>query len=150
MKDVKPAVAAILIVMGAIVGFGGGMWYQKSKNPMRSGFQMSAGNRFGATGEGIQRRAMSGFNGGGMVVGEVADKDGESLTIRTIDGSSKIILINSSTQYRKSADATSDDIKKGDTVAISGTNNQDGSITASNVQLNPGYGVKVTGVPTEK
>lgn len=53
------------------------------------------------------------------------------------DGSSKIVLFSDKTEINKAAEATKEDLKVGEKVAVFGTENSDGSVTAQNIQLNP-------------
>lgn len=67
--------------------------------------------------------------------------DSNSLTIKLQDGSSKIVILSDKTAYVKSDKASKTDLKAGETVAVFGTDNSDGSVTAQNVQLSPmGFG----------
>ncbi|NMB84118.1 hypothetical protein GYA28_02405 [Candidatus Roizmanbacteria bacterium] len=76
-------------------------------------------------------------SGGGQVMGEVISQDSQSITVKMRDGSSKIVLLSESTAINKAATASAKDLTTGSQVAVFGTQNTDGSITASNIQLNP-------------
>jgi hypothetical protein len=124
----------ILVVVFAAVGFYGGTLYQKnqaSSNNIANGLGGGAGGRFGGTG-GVGRR-----NGGGQVIGTILTQNSSSMTVKLADGSSKIVLLSSSTSFNKSAPAAVSDLKVGDRVAVFGAANSDGSVNATNVQLNP-------------
>lgn len=130
MKNNLVMTVMVALLVGA-VGFFGGMQYQKSQNPMslgpgQIGMRNQLGNRGGA-----------GRMGGRAVVGEVISSDDKSITVKLPDGSSKIVIVSDSTQYNKAATASKTDIKTGERVAVFGTNNADGSVTAQNIQLNP-------------
>lgn len=151
MKNIKIGPAVIIAIIIGAIGFYGGTVYQKSKQAtfgMRN-FQgvMNGrnGERITSTQGGREMMMRRGQNGG-MTVGEVTAIDNETMTIKTIDGGSKIVILNSQTKYTKAAEGTSSDLKQGDMVAVSGTGNNDGSVTATNVQLNPGF--KVDPLPT--
>ena len=127
---------ACALVFGA-GGFFGGMKYQQSKSlaggrGMMGDFpgQAVSGN---AGTSGANTKAIG--NGGGMSSGEVVSKDSGSLTIKTQNGGSKIILLSSSTQIQKMAEASLDEVIVGNQVVVSGTTNSDGSITAKSIQL---------------
>ncbi len=81
--------------------------------------------------------SMVGRSAGGFTSGEVLSKDDKSLTIKLRDGGSKIVFFSASTTVSKMADGTLLDVIQGSEVMISGTQNQDGSITAGLVQLRP-------------
>jgi hypothetical protein len=155
MKDIKPTVVvAIAIVVGA-GGFFGGITYQKSKQAtfragtFGTGNMMFRGGNNGqlqGNGQAIQRRG--GMMGGGMIFGEIASIDATSMTIKTVDGGSKIVIFGSGTTYKKTVDGSFADIKQGDTVSVAGTTNSDGSVTATTVQLNPGFRIGITPTPS--
>lgn len=133
MKISKTVVISALLILVALgAGFFGGMVYQKGKTAIRNGMytftqggQMMRG-RFGQNGQNFR-----------PVRGQVLSIDSNGLTVKLSDGSSKIIVVSPSTQFNKSETATASDIKTGDTIMIVGTQNSDGSVTASDVQINP-------------
>lgn len=53
------------------------------------------------------------------------------------DGSSKIVLFSDFTTYNKTSEGSKSDLKVGEKIAVFGTDNSDGSVTAQSVQLNP-------------
>lgn len=107
------------------VGFYAGMKYQQSKVPVR---------QFGQGGQGQNRVRM-----GGQVIGEILSMDEKSVTVKLADGSSKIILLSSTTTFSATATGAKTDLKVGVRVAAFGTTNSDGSVTATNVQINPAF-----------
>lgn len=124
----------VAIVFGA-VGFYGGTLYQKNQTASNSNFGNFAG---GAGGRLTGGSGAFGRRGGmGQTIGTVLTQDANSMTVKLADGSSKIVLLSSTTIYEKSVQASSSDLKLGDRVAVFGTPNTDGSINATNVSLNP-------------
>ncbi len=126
----------IAILVAIIVGGGaffGGMKYQQSKQPsfMRQGGTGAQGARTGAN-----NRIGAGFR---PVNGEILSTDDKSITVKLQDGSSKIVLISDKTEINKAAEATKDDLKTGEKVAVFGQENSDGSVTAQNIQINPTF-----------
>jgi hypothetical protein len=121
----------VAVVVGA-AGFYGGMKYQQSKSGAGRQFGAQGGRGFGGSGAG-------GANGGRFrpVTGAILSSDANSLTVKLTDGSTKIVLLTSSTQINKAQKAAQSDLTVGTQVAVFGTNNTDGSVTAQNVQLNP-------------
>ena len=117
-----------VVMLGA--GFFAGMKYQQSK-------------RVSFTGNGqFNRNSMMGSsaprgNGFRPVNGEITAVDDKSITVKLVDGSSKIVILSETTEYNKAAEATKADAKVGDKVAVFGTDNTDGSVTAQSVQLHP-------------
>ncbi len=120
-------ITIILVIAVGIAGFFVGMQYQKMQRGNFAG-------RFG--GAGFQR--FGGTNGANRpVLGQIISSDANSITVKLMDGSSKIVIVSSSTTINKAATGTKDDLKQGSTVAVFGTANSDGSVTAQNIQLNP-------------
>ena len=116
-------------MVGVAAGFLGGMKYQSSKIP--TGFNRQGG-QFGGTGA---NRGMTGGNR--PIYGDIISADANSITVKLQDGSSKIAILSSTTQINKAAQGTVADLQPGQTVAVIGQTNTDGSITAQNIQLNP-------------
>lgn len=129
-------VIIVLIVVFTAGGFYGGIQYQKSQ--VNSGNSLNGRQQF----QGGQRD--QGRNGqfGGRVIGQIASLDSGSLTVKLQDGSSKIVILSSKTTYSKSTDGSVSDLKVGGPVAVFGSTNADGSVTAQNVQLNPQIGMR--------
>lgn len=124
------ALIVALIVAGA--SFYGGDYYAKSKIPtddrLASGQQTNG--RFGGGG-------VRGARGGGFIGGEIAERDATGITIKSPDGSSRIVLVAPSTQILKSVTGTPDDLRIGINVLVGGSTNSDGSITAQSIQIRP-------------
>lgn len=123
----------LIAVLAAIVfgagGFFGGMQYQKNqalqlRQLNGQGGNQGQGRRFGA-------------NGTRPTAGDIISADDKSITVKMMDGSSKIVILSDKTQINKAATATKSDLKVGERVAVFGTDNSDGSVTAANIQLNP-------------
>lgn len=120
----------VLLVVGLAVGFFGGMQYQKTQRSGLGQARGQAGNQFG--------RRVNGQNSNNRpVAGEIISADDKSITVKLPDGSSKIVLVSDSTQINKATTTTNSDLKTGEKVAVFGTQNSDGSVTAQNIQLNP-------------
>ena len=138
MKNTLTVILIIAIVVVGAGAFYGGMVYGKSQaNGARPNFQnMTAAQRQqfagarGANGRG-------GANGGGFVSGDIIAKDATSITVKTQDGSSKIVFLAGSTQISKSAAGSAADLNSGGQVVVNGTANSDGSVTATNIQIRP-------------
>ena len=74
---------------------------------------------------------------GNQTIGEIISLDDKSVTVKMADGSSKIVLLSSTMTISKSIDAPKTDLKVGSKVAVFGTNNSDGSQTATSIELDP-------------
>lgn len=143
MKTINSTVLVFGVLAALAVGGTGGYFfrnYQMSK--VRANFV------FGGQNGGAQRFVPGGRTGGqnggmmgrGGVIGTVLSMDDKSVTVKLQDGSSKIVLFSDSTAYSNTVSSTKADLKTGETVAVFGTTNSDGSVTASNVQINPEFG----------
>ncbi len=135
----------VLVVVAAGVGFFGGMQYQKSQSPSFTG---QFGNPIGNVGGNIQlnngqfrpgeRNGGNNVRGGFQPVnGEIIAADEKSITVKLQDGSSKIVLLSEKTQINKAETVDKSELKSGVKVAVFGTENSDGSVSAQNVQINP-------------
>jgi hypothetical protein len=132
----------VALVIGAGGGFFVGMKYQQGKAPTGNQ-QFTGGRNFGGAGGPTGQNRFR--NGGGQVVGEILSQDNNSITVKMQDGSSKIIILSSTTTISKAQAGTVSDLKVGERVAAFGTANSDGSVTATNIQLNPVQRVMPTG-----
>lgn len=126
------SVAATALVVGA-GGFFGGVQYQKSQKPSVGDFQamreqLGSGERPQGFGDRLQGQ-------GRPVSGEVIAQDEESVTVKLADGSSRIIFVGEDVQINKSAPGTKDDLTEGVQVLVVGSENPDGSITATSIQI---------------
>jgi len=122
----------VISIVFLIIGFAAGFFYQKSKTP---NFASKFGNQ---TGQMMGNRNTSAkVNSPRSVIGEIINADEKSITVKSNDGSSKIILLSSKTQIAKASTAQSSDLKIGEKVSVFGQTNTDGSVSADNIQLNP-------------
>lgn len=126
----------IIAVVGIVAlagGFFGGMQYQKSKGgTLPGGFrQMGSG-----TPPQVGGSMTPGSNGrGGGVAGEVISMDDQSITVKTSDGSTKVVYLSDSTAVFKSSKTDKNDLVNGNQVLVTGSSNTDGSIAATNIQI---------------
>ena len=122
-KKIILAVLVAVVLGGA--GFYSGMVYAKGQG--RGG----AGTRTAGT--------MFQMRGGadGFTSGQIINKDTSSITIKMQDGSTKIVLVGTSTQISKTSVGAMSDLSSGTDVVVTGSTNSDGSITAQNVQTRP-------------
>ncbi len=129
----------MIIIIVAILIVGAGMFYGGMKYQENKSFQ-PGGQFLGRQG----MRNGNGFPGGGLnrngfrpISGEIITSDNTSVTVKLADGSSKIVLLTDKTSINKAATASASDLKAGETIAVFGAENTDGSVTAQNIQLNP-------------
>lgn len=139
-----------LSVLSLVIGFGLGILYQqnhlKSTFSNRSGqFQQIGGNMTGGNrnnpsgqGQGNGGTGLRNGSGSGAVFGEITKIDDSSITVKTTDGSSKIVLISDSTVFNQATTASKDDLKVGTQIRASGTTDSNtGSVTGQTIEINP-------------
>lgn len=138
----KPLVVVLITIGVGAIAFYGGMQYQLSN-------QTGGGRNFmlnqqgaGRNGSNVGTRRMG---GGQPISGEIINMDTDSLTVKLIDGSSRIVLLNDKTIYNKTASVEKTELKVGEKVGIFGSTNSDGSVSAQNVQLNPQFRMGTAG-----
>ncbi len=115
--------ASIFIII--VIAFFAGTKYQASKAPSFDRNRLA----------GMSNRGMGQAGGVNMLRGEINQKDGDTLTIKLADGSSKIVFLSDTTTISKSEQGTGDDLVTGNQVVVFGQTNSDGSVTAQNIQL---------------
>ncbi|MFH1244764.1 MAG: DUF5666 domain-containing protein [bacterium] len=123
---------ATAAIAGGVGFWGGKMYNQNQRGGRFEQMENRNGNR-GPSGSGLPN---AGFRGG-MLIGEVMSKDDKSITVKMPDGSSKIVILSSSTVYRTATDTTKDQLEVGKNIAVQGMQNADGSTTATSIELNP-------------
>lgn len=129
MKNNIALIAILALLVGGAAGFFAGSQYQKSQRPS-------------FVGSGFGTRGASGVNGArgrnsNGATGTILSVDNNSITVKLTDGSSKIVLLTGSTSIDKATQGAVSDLTVGLRVAAFGATNTDGSITATNVQINP-------------
>lgn len=125
----------ITLVVAIIVGaaaFFGGMQYQKFQRNVFFTTNGGEGGRFGGA-----RFGQGGRGGFTPVIGQITESDDKTMTVKMQDGSSKIVVLSGTSSINKSSAGTKSDLKAGETVAVFGSTNSDGSVTAQSIQLNP-------------
>jgi len=137
MKKNLILILIVLIIVG-VGGFFGGIKYGQSQalknltpEKMREVFQQRRGQLF-TQNQGQRQRAGQNF-----VFGQVISKDEKSLIIKLADGSTKIVFFSPHTQITKTIEGSTEDIEIGKEILITGTQTEDGSLTARTIQISP-------------
>lgn len=124
------AIALLVGVIAAVGGFFGGMKYQQGKRTQFTAMMSAGQGRMGGAPNAQGTRGSS-----RPVYGEVIKADEKSITVKSRDGSSKIVLLSQTGQIYKAVAGTASDIIIGTQVSVFGTSNPDGSVTAQNIQI---------------
>jgi len=128
MKKIIIWIVVLIVVAGG--SFYGGMKYQASKKPSAASFGQFR------NGAGVNARTGQAV-GAGAIMGQVLSIDNQSMTVQMRDGSSKVVILSSSTGVSKQASGAIGDVKIGNEVSVIGTTNTDGSVTAQTIQIRP-------------
>lgn len=143
-KQIHIISMAILIVAVAIGSFFVGTKYQQRKNVSNFRQQMIGSNnlpqgmgRNAINNDSIKNRGQApGFR---QNFGEIISIDDKTLTLKMVDGSSKIVLLSDTTKINQSVTATKTDLTVGTKIMVNGETNSDGSITGRNIEINPAF-----------
>ncbi len=132
----------LIFIIALVIGGGSffaGTAYQKSKTPSFEG--MSREGMMGRNGSSDHQGSFrGGMVGQGMpVAGEIIDRDDESITVKLQDGGSKIVFVSDETSVRKTDEGNMNDLSTGAQVMVFGSENDDGSFTATNIQIGSGF-----------
>lgn len=141
MKKILIVIGGVVIAVAIAAGsFYGGTAYQKNKadqiqenffserggQPPTGGFQTSGNGQFPPGGQG-------GAFGRGLM-GEIQALKDDTLMVTTNDGVVTVKL-SATTKIQKTVDAATSDLTSGTTITIMGQQNDDGSISASQIQI---------------
>ena len=130
----KFTIPGIAAVVALIIGFAAGYYVPHGA---QNGFAGRGGTAMltrGGTGGSFARGA---GGTGGLLAGTVEKQSDGSFTLNTRDGSSHVVLVTSGTSVTKSVSGSASDVTNGVNVIVTGTQNSDGSISATNIQLRP-------------
>lgn len=146
-RVVKIVLGLVLVAAVAAGSFYGGLVYGEDRaQPAFSvpeGFaqrseanqgEMPPGGRSGVTRE-----------QGGMLAGEIVSVGDGRLTLEDESGDEIVVHVTDTTYIQKQADVTLADLQAGETVFVSGSRGDDGSITARMVQVSSATGLGLPG-----
>ncbi|MCX6725793.1 MAG: hypothetical protein NT052_00545 [Candidatus Shapirobacteria bacterium] len=134
MKNSLVKTIVIAIIVG-VLGFYGGIQYQKrQKTSFTAGIGRTA--RQGSSNSNTQQAiTRQGNNTNRPVSGEITNIDNNTITIKSQDGSSKIIVYSGSTTVNKTSEGSKEDLKIGEQTMIIGTEGSDGTMTAKSISI---------------
>lgn len=151
MEKIKLNLAYVIgiSVLVLILGFLGGMQYQKSQL-VKNNQGMFIGNtqnmrNFSGNNTGVRTQRTSSMTGNfnstmpknnnGLIIGEISSVDDNTITIKTKDGSSKIIIYSTNTNINKSTQGEKEDLKTGVNINVFGKSESNGTVSANNIQI---------------
>lgn len=106
------------------------------------------GGQFGGTGgTGTTNTAAKKATGASYIMGEILSIDDSSLTVKLMNGGSKIVIFGTSTEVGKFTTGAFSDLSAGQSVMINGNATADGSITAKSIQIRPTTGLGAEAAP---
>jgi len=121
-------IISVIISLGA--GFFGGMQYQKSQRAIA----------FNRNGQGnIGGRQQGNLAANRPVAGQITSVTDNTITVKSTDGSSKIVVFAPSTKINKSSDGAAADLKVGTEVTAFGSTGTDGTVTATDILIGNGF-----------
>ena len=133
----KHIICLLIVIAVGVASFFGGSYYQKKQGP--AGF--SNGKNFPGGTMGGPNGMANGSKANGSASrptnGEITKIDGDSYTVKTNDGSTKVVIINSSTAVNEMSQTSKDKLQIGTKVMVSGTENSDKSVTAKTIEISP-------------
>ncbi|HPT66071.1 MAG TPA: hypothetical protein PK257_02050 [Candidatus Woesebacteria bacterium] len=140
-KKINLSIVIVLVLVALGLGFTIGTLVQRNKRPnfrTTNGQQFQTGtrqlgDRTNGTNLGFQKGGPSGQNNAS---GEVIKIDDSSITIKTQNGGSKLIMISGSTIYKQLMDTDKSKLQVGSQIIVDGEAGTDGSITGKTISIN--------------
>jgi len=155
-KGVRIAVLAIVVL--ALMGgsfYGGKLYGEKqAESAIPTAFrdrmaqftdqggqlpQFSEGDQSPQPGQGFAQGRFGGQTGqggqGGGLMGQITQNDGNTLVISGMDGVETKVQVTDTTLIEKYASVSAADLEVGEQVIVSGSQNDDGSMTARSIQV---------------
>lgn len=138
MKQKNLISLIIVAVILSGLSFYGGMLYQKSHQsslPKAIGQGNNQTGQWSNRGKEDSNQQNRGANFSRPINGEITATDDKTITIKTQDGNSKIIIYSSSTKVNKSTEGSITDLKVGEQVMVMGNEGTDGTVTAQTINV---------------
>ncbi len=131
------------IIVAIVIFFGGYKVGESHSSTPAGGAMAGEYGQGGAAGTGARGAGRAGGAGGfarntaNSTAGQIISEDADSITVALPAGGSRIVFVSSTTPVMKSTAGSFSDLTTGENVIVSGTQNSDGSLTASSVQIRP-------------
>ncbi len=139
MKKWQIAVVVVVVIaVGVGALFGGRAWGESASSSGQDQRQLvgDANGPWNRDDGSLPGAGLGGGRpGGNLLSGSIIAVDSSSITVQTADGSTKIVLLAGSTAISLVTQGSASDLKTGENVAITGTTNDDGTVTAINIRL---------------
>jgi hypothetical protein len=135
MKSNSITITLVIAVIVGAVGFYGGMQFQKSQRGSFPGGMNGMPNGLPIGGSGARGNTSKTGIGSRPFSGEITKVDQNTITVKTQDGSSKIVIFSTSTKVNKTTEGASTDLVTGGQVTVIGTEGTNGTITAQNIAV---------------
>jgi hypothetical protein len=132
-----PVVAVLVVAVGVGCFFGGRATSGSNAKAasLPNGFPTS-GSMSGSGAQGAYGAyAGRGGRGGNMVIGSIIANDGTTITVKTSNGSTKMVLFSGSTTISKTETGSASDLKVGQEVSVTGSTNTDNTVTATRISV---------------
>ncbi len=121
------AIGGTCLIIGVIIGY----FSARAISPRRNFTGMNGGSQRNIS---LNRQAA---NGERFATGTIDNIYNDQMVIKTLDGSSQIIMVTNSTTFKRLSDAAKEDFTNGTRIMVNGKTNPDGSITATAIQTAP-------------
>jgi hypothetical protein len=136
-QDIKKPLLAATFIVVIVASFFGGMQYQKSRGEKTNQAKNSQGldqqnGNFPGRFNGQRQRPTVG------TVASVADKT-IKISLENNGGDKTIAVTDNTKITNNNSSATLSDIKTGDTLMVMGKTNDDGTVTAEMIRINPSF-----------
>ena len=126
-------IGVVVVVIALGLSFYGGMRYVQGN--VAAAAAARGANFAGGRGAGSIGGARTGGGASGGTAGNIISKDATSITVGLRTGGSKIIFFSPSTSISTIASGTPSNLLSGKQVVVQGTQNQDGSVNATLIQV---------------
>ena len=138
-------ITGLIAVVAAGAAFTGGSAYQKHKDSLTGISAQALPGKLQELGYAPEGGAIGFGNRGGAgrrgtgapIIGQIINKDDQSVTVKLQDGSTKTVYVSASTAVGLTVAGSAINLAVGKQITANGTANSDGSLAASSIQIRP-------------